>query len=90
MRLRVSTDTDWRHLLTPYKEHLTATFGPRVIEAMIRDVRTVHLNDDARELTRVFAEGAIGLVVDDESNLEGIITQMDLVDYLTQSVDSPA
>jgi cystathionine beta-synthase len=56
-------------------------------ETMIRDVRTVHLNDDARELTRLFAEGAIGLVVDDESNLEGIITQMDLVDYLTQSVE---
>jgi cystathionine beta-synthase len=66
-----------------------ATLESRAAEAMIRDVRTVHLNDDARELTRVFAEGAIGLVVDDESNLEGILTQMDLVDYLTQSVDSP-
>ncbi len=27
MLLRVSTDKDWKHLLTPYKEHFAATFG---------------------------------------------------------------
>ena len=28
MRLRVSANTDWRHLLEPYKEHFLATWGP--------------------------------------------------------------
>lgn len=27
-RMRVSTNTDWKHLLAPYKEHFAATFGP--------------------------------------------------------------
>jgi len=65
------------------------TLESRVAEAMIRKVRTVNLTDDAVDLTRVFADGHIGIVVDDDNNLQGIVTQMDLVDFLTTSVETP-
>ncbi len=65
------------------------TLQSRVAEAMIRNVRTVHITDDATELTRVFAEGLIGIVVDDDNSLQGIVTQMDLVDFLTHPVENP-
>jgi len=65
------------------------TMQHTVAEAMFRDVRTVHLDDDASELTRVFADGLIGIVVDDERHLKGVITKLDLVDFLTSPVESP-
>jgi CBS-domain-containing membrane protein len=37
----------------------------------------------------MFAEGLVGLVVDEHQHLKGIITKMDLVDYLTKSVEAP-
>jgi len=58
-----------------------------VAEAMIREVRTVHLEDDATVLTRLFAEGGLGVVVDDSGALQGIISKMGLVDFLTTSVE---
>jgi cystathionine beta-synthase len=61
-----------------------------VAEAMMRDVLTVHANDDARALTTLFARDAIGLVVDDDSRLKGIISKMDLVDFLTSPVNKPS
>jgi hypothetical protein len=33
MRLRVSTNTDWHHLLDPYKVHFLATWGPQRYKA---------------------------------------------------------
>jgi len=54
-----------------------------VAEVMFRNVRTVHVNEDARVLTELFAKDLIGLVVDDEKCLLGILTKMDLVDHLT-------
>ena len=60
-----------------------------VAEAMFREVRTVNVDDDASVLTQLFADGLIGIVVDDERNLEGVITKLDLVDFLTSSVETP-
>jgi cystathionine beta-synthase len=59
-----------------------------VAEVMLRTVTTVHENDDARALTEVLGEGFAGLVVDDEQHLLGILTKMDLVEYLTASPDA--
>ena len=61
-----------------------------VAEAMFRKVRTVHLDDDASVLTKVFADGFIGVVVDDDGRLKGILTKMDLVDFLTSPVETPS
>jgi cystathionine beta-synthase len=64
-----------------------ASMQSKVAEVMFRKVRTVNLNDEARTLTDFFAEGLVGLVVDDEQHLRGILTKMDLVDYLTRSLE---
>jgi len=57
-----------------------------VAEVMFRNVQTVHEKDDARVLTELFAKDLVGLVVDDEKRLLGILTKMDLVDHLTGTV----
>ncbi|MCK6445862.1 MAG: cystathionine beta-synthase [Planctomycetes bacterium] len=67
-----------------------ASLSSAVAEVMFRKVRTAQENDDARALTKMFAEGLVGLVVDEQQRLKGIITKMDLVDYLTKSVEAPA
>ena len=56
-----------------------------VAEVMFRKVHTVAVNDDARVLTELFAKDYVGLVVDDQKHLVGILTKMDLVDHLTGS-----
>jgi cystathionine beta-synthase len=62
-----------------------ANLASTVAEVMFRNVETVHVNDDASVLTRLFADGLVGLAVDDDHNLRGIVTKMDLVDHLTGS-----
>jgi len=54
-----------------------------VAEVMFRKVHTVHVNDDAKVLTELFTKDFVGLVVDDQKRLVGILTKMDLVDHLT-------
>jgi len=61
-----------------------------VAEAMMRDPRTVHIDDDASILTQIFALGLIGVVVDDHHHLKGIVTKLDLVDFLTGTIEKPA
>ena len=56
-----------------------------VAEVMFRNVETVHVNDDARALTDLFARDLVALIVDDSKHLVGILTKMDLVDHLTGS-----
>ena len=54
-----------------------------VAEVMFRKVQTVHTDDDAKVLTELFVKDYVGLVVDDQKRLVGILTKMDLVDHLT-------
>jgi CBS-domain-containing membrane protein len=51
-------------------------------------VDTVRMNDHANALLDLFAKDEVGLVVDDEGTLRGIITKMDLVDHLTSVVSA--
>ena len=44
MKLRVSPDRDWKHLLAPYREHFLATFGPVRYKADNRWIATDYLN----------------------------------------------
>ncbi len=67
-----------------------ATLSSAVAEVMFRNVRTVHASEDAGALTELFQHGLAGLVVDDEQRLLGILTKMDLVDYLTKPLETPA
>jgi len=63
-----------------------ASLSSTVAEVMFRNVVTVHTGDDACDLTQLFADGLVALVVDDDHHLRGIVTKMDLVDHLTGSV----
>ena len=65
-----------------------ASLSSTVAEVMFRNVVTVNQADDAGTLTQLFAQGLVGLVVDDEHRLQGIVTKMDLVDHLTGSVEA--
>ena len=64
-----------------------ASLSSSVAEVMFRKVHTVNEREDAGVLTHMFADGLVGLVVDDSQHLRGIVTKMDLVDYLTHSIE---
>ena len=59
-----------------------ATLSSAVAEVMFRTVNTVHRDQDAGCLLDVFSRNEIALVVDDVGGLVGLITKMDLVDFL--------
>ncbi|GDX83522.1 hypothetical protein LBMAG42_53330 [Deltaproteobacteria bacterium] len=56
----------------------------KVAEVMFRNVRTVQESDDASVLTKLFAEGMAAVVVDADKSVRGILTKLDLVDFLTR------
>ena len=62
-----------------------ASLESKVAEVMFRNVRTIEEGADAGQLTRLFADGLVALVVDDSRALRGIVTKLDLVDYLTRT-----
>ena len=62
-----------------------ASLASAVAEVMFRKVHTLNENDDAGGLLEIFAAGEVGIVIDDEERVRGIITKMDLVESLTQS-----
>jgi len=60
-----------------------ASLASAVAEVMFRNVKTIRAREDASRLLKIFAEGLVGVVLDDHDRLLGIITKMDLVDVLT-------
>jgi cystathionine beta-synthase len=61
-----------------------ATLASAVAEVMFRNVQTVSIGDDVESLTALFAQGYVGLVVDEQTRPVGILTKMDLVDHLAR------
>ncbi|MFO0660223.1 MAG: cystathionine beta-synthase [Polyangiaceae bacterium] len=57
-----------------------------VAEAMVRRVTSVTVHQSAADLPGLFERGEVALVVDDEKQLLGIVTKMDLIDLLTARV----
>jgi cystathionine beta-synthase len=64
-----------------------ASLSSAVAEVMFRNVDTIGASADAGQLRELFAKGLSALVVDDQHHLQGIVTKMDLVDFLTHAVD---
>ena len=60
-----------------------ARLDTSVAEVMFRDVRTVHVDADAGVLTELFAEDLVAIVVDGDGRLQGLVSKIDLVDFLT-------
>ena len=80
----IITESDLLGRLVEGNANLSST----VAEVMFRNVETVNENEDAGVLTKLFAHGLVGLVVDADNRLKGIVTKMDLVDHLTRSVEA--
>ncbi len=80
----IITESDLLGRLVEGNANLSST----VAEVMFRNVETVNENEDAGVLTNLFAHGLVGLVVDADNRLKGIVTKMDLVDHLTRSVEA--
>lgn len=77
------TESDLLAKLVEGRAKLSST----VAEVMFRRVVTVRAGDEAGSLRRLFAEGLVGVVVDDDHRVLGVVTKMDLVDVLTTSLD---
>jgi cystathionine beta-synthase len=56
--------------------------GTSVAEIMVRNVSTVAPHESASELTRIFERGEVALVVEGDRKVVGIVTKMDLIDFL--------
>ncbi|MFT5050429.1 MAG: cystathionine beta-synthase, partial [Chlamydiales bacterium] len=65
-----------------------ASLSSHVAEVMFRNVNTIDINEDAAGLLERFASDEVGLVVDSEQRVQGILTKMDLVDHLTHEVST--
>ncbi len=63
------------------------TAESRVAEAMNRRVATVSEHDPASGLPEIFGRGEIALVVDDGMGVVGLLTKIDLVEYLTRTAN---
>jgi predicted transcriptional regulator len=50
---------------------------------MFRKVNTIHQDEDAGKLMDIFSRGEVGIAVDDNGDVKGILTKMDLFDHLT-------
>ncbi len=57
-----------------------------IAEVMARRVSTVSAHTSAQDLTDIFERGEVALVTDDTQRVVGIVTKMDLIDYLTKTV----
>jgi len=66
-----------------------ASLASSVAEVMFRNVVTLGAGEDAAKLLGIFAEGLVGLVVDEAGKLLGIVTKMDLVEFLTSRPGRP-
>ena len=51
MKLRVSPNRDWKHLLAPYREHFQQTFGPVCYKADYRWIATDYLNHSQKAVS---------------------------------------
>jgi len=52
MVLRVSANTDWRHLLAPYKQHFRAVLGDRRYTPDHRVMAVAHINRDPKSISK--------------------------------------
>ena len=55
-----------------------------IAEIMVRKVSTVSPHAEASQLPQIFERGEVALVVDDDRNVLGLITKLDLIEHLTK------
>jgi cystathionine beta-synthase len=76
----ILTESDLLHHLVSGR----ASKDTIVAEVMERRVSTVALHASSSELPRIFERGEVAIVVDDQRNVIGILTKMDLIELLAR------
>jgi cystathionine beta-synthase len=66
----------------------TARMENTVAEVMGRKVATIQAHEDASKLLDLFANNSVGIVVEGDNRLAGILTKIDLVDHLTHHLNT--
>jgi cystathionine beta-synthase len=64
-----------------------ASLSSAVAEVMFRNVQTVGMSADAGSLRELFANDLAAIVLNAKGGVQGLITKMDLVDFLTHTMD---
>ncbi len=77
----ILTEADVLHVVVEGR----ASADSAIAEVMERRVSTVAIHTSADELPRVFDRGEVAIVLDDERRVVGILTKLDLIEYLTKS-----
>jgi len=62
----------------------SASNDSALAEVMIRQVMTIPSHESAAMLPQMFDRGEVALVVDDARHVQGILTKLDLLEYLTK------
>lgn len=76
----ILTESDMLHSLVNNRINAATIVG----EVMVRQVSTVATTASSSELPRIFERGEVALVVDQERNLLGLVTKMDLIEMLAK------
>ena len=76
----ILTESDVLHLLL--EGH--ATPDSALVEVMYRNVNTVAEHTPASILPELFERGEVAVVIDEERTLKGILTKVDLIEYMTK------
>jgi cystathionine beta-synthase len=74
----IITESDVLHLLVAGR----ATRETSVAEAMVRRVSTVQMHASAGELPAIFERGEVAIVVDEQRQVQALLTKMDLIEIL--------
>ncbi len=75
----ILTETDVLHVLLEGHARPTSSLA----EVMHRQVSTISQHAEASHLPEIFERGEVALVVDEERRVHGILTKLDLIEYMT-------
>ena len=80
----IITETDVLHAMVDGQ----AKPNTSIAEVMERRVATLSEHASTNELTGIFERGEIALIVNDDQHVIGILTKLDLIEYLTKDVSA--
>ena len=82
----ILTEADVLHVVVEGR----ASNDSSIAEVMVRDVNTVELHQPTGSLPEIFDRGEVAIVVDSDHHVQGLLTKLDLIDYLTKSTQPSA
>jgi cystathionine beta-synthase len=76
----IVTESDLLQVLVSGRARLENSLA----EVMVRRVSTLSVHEPASSLPERFNQGEVGLVLDEQQRLVGIVTKMDLIEFLSR------